>query len=207
MRSDECGGGPGFGRGRLGPKALLAMAMGGRGRFGHGPWWGGGDDWGGARRGGPRGRGRLFGSGELRLVLLSLIAESPRHGYELIKAIEELTGGAYAPSPGVVYPTLSLMADEGVAEEQADGASRKAFAASAAGRDELAERSEEVEALLGRLKGLGQSEPQASPAIGRAIANLMVALRSRAAAEGFDRDTAHAIADILDEAARKVERL
>ena len=65
----------------------------------------------------------------------------------------------------------------------------------------------EVEALIARLKGLGQAEPQASPAVGRAIRNLMVALRTRAASEGFDRDTAHAVADILDDAARRIERL
>ncbi|HXQ45561.1 MAG TPA: PadR family transcriptional regulator, partial [Caulobacteraceae bacterium] len=47
---------------------------------------------------------RVFEQGDLRLVLLKLIAEKPRHGYELIKAVEEAVGGAYAPSPGVVYP-------------------------------------------------------------------------------------------------------
>src|SRR5687768_880554 len=68
--------------------------------------------------GGRRGRGRrMFGSGELRLVLLKLIADEPRHGYDLIKAVEELTGGEYAPSPGVVYPTLTLLQDMGLIEE------------------------------------------------------------------------------------------
>ena len=57
------------------------------------------------------GRRRMFDGGELRLVLLKLIQDEPRHGYDLIKEIEELTGGAYAPSPGVVYPTLSMLAD------------------------------------------------------------------------------------------------
>ena len=202
MRPHGCGGGR---EGREGRKALFAMAMGGRSRFGSGPW-GGGENWGGHHRG-PRGRGRFFGSGELRLVLLSLIAEQPRHGYELIKSIEELTGGNYAPSPGVVYPTLSLLADEGMAEEQADGTSRKAFAATDAGRAELAERAEEAARIAARLKGLGENEPQASPVVGRAIANLMAALRGRAASGGFDRDTAHQVADILDDAARRIERL
>ena len=64
-----------------------------------------------------RGRRRMFGSGELRLVLLKLIADEPRHGYDLIRAIEELTGGDYAPSPGVVYPTLTMLADMGLIEE------------------------------------------------------------------------------------------
>ena len=56
----------------------------------------------------------MFGPGELRLVLLALIEQEPRHGYDLIKAIEATFGGAYAPSPGVVYPNLSMLADEGL---------------------------------------------------------------------------------------------
>ena len=58
-------------------------------------------------------RGRMFGSGELRLALLALINEEPRHGYELIRAIEDMTGGGYAPSPGAVYPTLQMLEEEG----------------------------------------------------------------------------------------------
>ena len=69
-----------------------------------------------------RGRRRMFESGELRLVLLKLIADEPRHGYQLIKAIEELTEGDYAPSPGVVYPTLTMLDDMGlIAEKQVEG--------------------------------------------------------------------------------------
>ena len=64
-------------------------------------------------RGGRGGMGRFFAHGDLRLVLLNLIAEKPRHGYELIKAIEEAAGGAYSPSPGVIYPTLTLLEELG----------------------------------------------------------------------------------------------
>ena len=77
----------------------------GRGR-GHGQGHGRGRGGGGFGR---RGGGRVFGPGDLRLVLLALVAEQPRHGYELIKEIEDLTGGEYSPSPGVIYPTLSLL--------------------------------------------------------------------------------------------------
>ena len=69
------------------------------------------------------GRRRVFDSGELQLVLLKLIADQPRHGYELIRAIEELTGGAYVPSPGVIYPTLTLLQDMGRIEEATAGRS------------------------------------------------------------------------------------
>lgn len=167
-------------------------------------------DWGGPRRRGrgPGGRGRVFAGGELRLVLLALIAETPRHGYELIKAIEELSGGNYSPSPGVVYPTLNLLADEGAIEEAAGDGSRKAYAATDTGRTELDERSEEFQSLIDRLKALAEDEERhRAPPIRRAVGNLFAALRDRAADGDFDRDTVHRIAEILDEAARKIERL
>ena len=66
---------------------------------------------------GRRGRRRVFEPGEFRLVLLKLIADQPRHGYDLIRAIEEMTHGIYAPSPGVVYPTLTMLQDMGYIEE------------------------------------------------------------------------------------------
>ena len=93
----------------------------------------------GPRGGGGRRRRRMFGSGELRLVLLKLVADEPRHGYELIKAIEELTEGAYAPSPGTIYPTLSLLEDEGAITQAAGDETRKAYEATDAGRSELEE--------------------------------------------------------------------
>src|SRR3990170_8476576 len=100
---------------------------------------------------GPRGRKRMFGWGELKLVLLKLIADEPRHGYDLIRAIEELTGGDYAPSPGTIYPTLTMLADMGLIEEQAAEGSRKAFAATKEGKAHLKENAAEVEALFERL--------------------------------------------------------
>ena len=75
-----------------------------------------------------------------QLVLLKLIADQPRHGYELIRAIEELTGGAYVPSPGVIYPTLTLLQDMGRIEEAAAEGPRKAFAVTADGTAELLEQ-------------------------------------------------------------------
>src|ERR1700741_3032027 len=91
----------------------------GWGRHGWGDWTGTG--------GGTRGRRRMFDGGELRLVLLKLISEQPRHGYDLIREIEERTGGAYAPSPGVVYPTLTLLEDMGLIDEEKSEGARKLF--------------------------------------------------------------------------------
>ncbi len=190
------------------PEALLGM-RGGRG------WQGGwgpfhfdlGDEGGGFSRR-SRNRRRMFESGELRLVLLKLIADAPRHGYDLIRAIEELTGGEYAPSPGVVYPTLTLLQDMGLIEEAEGEGSRKPFQVTDEGRAHLDEKAEEVEALLERLADLAPDERQtAGPAIGRAVKNLMSALSQRVGRDGFDEDLLHEIAAILDEAAQRIERV
>ena len=189
------------------PDALLAM-RGGRGWRGS---WGpfnfdfGDEGWSGGRRG--RRARRMFEGGELRLVLLKLIADEPRHGYDLIRAIEELTGGEYAPSPGVVYPTLTLLQDMGFIEESAVEGPRKPFQATDEGRNYLEERAEEVEALFERLQDLKpRAEHTAGPAIGRAVRNLMTALSHRVGRDGLDEELLLEIAAILDEAAQKIER-
>ena len=117
----------------------------------------------------------MFDAGELRLVLLKLIADQPRHGYDLIRAVEEMTHGTYAPSPGVVYPTLTMLQDMGLIEEAKGEGARKAFQVTAEGKDHLAEKEEEVEALLERLEDLGSDERKAGGApIKRAVGNLLV---------------------------------
>ena len=188
------------------------------GRHGGGRWGGRGGEWsrgpfsfrwemsGEGGRGG--GRRRMFDGSELRLVLLRLIADQPRHGYDLIKEIEERTGGAYAPSPGVVYPTITLLADMGLIEEQQSEGAKKLFAVTAAGQAELDEKAEEVAALMARIAEMGEHRERASGGapIRRAMGNLRAALGERLSGE-VDADTLHAVADILDEAARKIERL
>jgi len=150
----------------------------------------------------------MFDAGELRLVLLRLIADQPRHGYDLIRAIEEMTGGAYAPSPGVVYPTLTMLQDMGLIEEQAAEGARKAFAVSAEGEAHLAERKDEVDALIARLTGLGEENKKTGGApIGRAVGNLLSALWHRVTRDDTDEDRLHEIAAILDDAAQRIERL
>ncbi len=149
----------------------------------------------------------MFRQGELRLVLLALIEERDRHGYELIKAIEELTGGQYAPSPGAVYPQLSLLTDEGLIAEAASVDSRKPFTLTDAGKAELERGRTIADAVIARLKQMGADEPRESPPIRRAVGNLLTAVRNRAMQEGFADDTAKEIAAILDEAAGRIERL
>jgi len=191
------------------PEGLMAM-RGGRGWQGN---WGpfhfdfGDEGWSGGRGRGRRAR-RMFEGGELRLVLLKLIADEPRHGYDLIRAIEEMTGGEYAPSPGVVYPTLTLLQDMGFIDEAAGEGPRKPFKATDEGRAHLEERAEEVEGLIERLSDLKpRSDHSAGPAIGRAVKNLMTALSHRVSRDGLDEELLHEIAAILDEAAQRIERV
>ena len=161
--------------------------------------------WGGHRR---RERKRMFEGGELRLVLLKLIADEPRHGYQLIKAIEDLTEGDYAPSPGVVYPTLTMLEDMGFITEKKSKDSKKVYEATAEGRSHLEENGDEVEDLIGKLEGHGSSRRSGNaPAIGRAVGNLMNALSHRVSRDGIDEELLHEIAAILDEAAQRIERV
>ena len=160
----------------------------------------------GGHRGGRR---RVIDGGELRLVLLKLIGDEPRHGYDLIRAIEELTGGAYAPSPGMIYPTVTMLEEMGQIAEQDGAASgkKRLFAITEAGTAELAEQAEQVEALFARLKALAEESgaDDRSP-VRRAMMNLAMAVRMRHH-RGAAGEINHEIAAILDEAARKVERL
>ena len=201
-RGGHFGAGRGSGHGRGHPGGGFA------GGWGEDFGEGGGRGFGGGRGGRRGGRGRMFAGGELRLLLLKLVADESRHGYELIKAIEELTGGQYAPSPGVVYPTLSLLVDEAAIEQQAEAGSRKAFVVTEVGRAELGDKAEAAEALLTRLRSLAdEGERHSSPPIRRAVGNLFAALRNRANAANFETETVHQIIDIIDDAARRIERL
>lgn len=162
--------------------------------------------WGGGHNHG-RERKRMFEGGELRLVLLKLIADEPRHGYQLIRAIEDLTEGGYAPSPGVVYPTLTMLEDMGFIREQKSKDSKKVFEATDEGRAHLEENEEEVDELIEKLEGRGRTRRHGQrPEIGRAIGNLMTALRNRVAADGWNEELLEEVVDVLDEAAQRIER-
>lgn len=184
MRHGGRGFGPGFGRGR---------GFGGR----HGQ-----DDEGRGRR------RRMFDSGELRLVLLRLIADEPRHGYDLIRRIEELTGGAYAPSPGVIYPTLTLLDDMGqIAAADSEGA-KKLFAITPEGQAELDANAALVDELVARLAAVGEEQQRTdSASVRRAMGNLRAVLMNRLRDRDLDEATLHEIVARIDEAAQKIERL
>src|SRR5207245_2854371 len=127
-----------------------------------------------AGRGRMRGRrlGRLLEHGDLRLVILALIAEQPRHGYELIKELEERTGGAYRPSAGVIYPTLALLEDEGLVRQAGGEVGRKLYEPTEAGKKLLEEAKTHVDAIFARIAEVAESSDSSRPRIGRAMANL-----------------------------------
>lgn len=182
--------------------------------FGGGPGHGslGGDGQGGGHHGGGfhggrrGGLGRFFAHGDLRVVVLGLIAEKPRHGYEIIKAIEDEVGGAYSPSPGVVYPTLTLLEDLGyIATAPAEGG-KKLHTITPEGQVFLEANRETLEALRARMAAAAARGGAAqAPQIVRAIENLRMALRLRLSAGPLAEAQVAAIAAALDAAARAVE--
>jgi DNA-binding PadR family transcriptional regulator len=196
------------------PEALMAMSgprgwQGGWGPF-HFEFGDDGDDRGRSRGRHGRGRRRRFESGELQLLLLFLISDKdkPRHGYDLIRAVEELTAGEYAPSPGVVYPTLTLLQDMGFIEEAEAEGSRRAYKVTESGKAHLEDNAEEVSELVDRLTSwAGERASNPGPVLGRAVKNVMTALRHRIGRDGLDDELLHEIAGILDEAAQRIERV
>ncbi|MCC6983665.1 MAG: PadR family transcriptional regulator [Bauldia sp.] len=98
---------------------------------------------------------RMLGDGDLRLIALSLIAESPRHGYDIIKALEEKSRGAYSPSPGVVYPTLTFLEEAGYVTSAAEG-SKRVYTITDSGRAYLAENEAQVAAVLAEIERFGR---------------------------------------------------
>jgi DNA-binding PadR family transcriptional regulator len=163
-------------------------------------------------------RGRMFATGELRLALLALIEREPRHGYELIRAIEDMTGGSYAPSPGAVYPTLQMLEEEGQikpakvksTDDDGETSGKKPFKATKSGKAELAERADEVEELMERLGEHGaraEKVQQKSPDLFRAMGNLANVLKNRARAGKLDQKAIDEIVDIIDEVAKRIERM
>ncbi|UCI09461.1 PadR family transcriptional regulator [Mesorhizobium sp. B1-1-8] len=145
----------------FGERMFMHMAgkFGGRGG-GFGPFGHGG-------RGGGRGgagdmfrAGRMLADGDLKLITLSLLAEAPRHGYDIIKALEERSSGIYSPSPGVVYPTLTFLEEAGYAVSQSEG-NKKVFSITDAGRAHLDENREMIDSVLDHLESFGRKMAKA----------------------------------------------
>lgn len=160
--------------------------------------------WGGHRHGGG---GRMFGQGDLRYVVLALIAEQPRHGYEIIKEIETRAGGAYAPSPGVIYPLLTMLEEMGLARLDASEGAKKRYAITPEGEADLAGNKAAVEHLFARMAAVRESAGSGRPPqVVRAIENLRLALQLRLERGSLTEDQAQAIAAAIDAAATAIER-
>jgi DNA-binding PadR family transcriptional regulator len=158
-------------------------------------------------RSGRSGLGRFFAHGDLRLVILHLIAEKPRHGYEIIKAVEEHVGGAYSPSPGVIYPTLTLLEELGHVTVTAGDGAKKLHTITPDGQAYLAAHRPAVDALLARMEEASRARGGGpAPQILRAMENLRLALRMRLARGPLSEEQANAVAAALDAAATGVER-
>ena len=156
--------------------------------------------------GGRSSLGRFFAHGDLRLVILHLIAEKPRYGYEIIKAIEEQVAGAYTPSPGVVYPTLTLLEELGYVTVSTSEGGKKQHAITAEGTSFLQANKATVEALRARMSEASRVHGGGpAPQIMRAMENLKLALRLRLGRGPLDAAQISAVAVILDAAATAVE--
>jgi DNA-binding PadR family transcriptional regulator len=154
------------------------------------------------------GRERLFDNGELRLVILQLVAEKPSYGYEIIKAIEERLSGGYAPSPGVVYPTLTLLEEEGYATVSSVEGGKKLYTVTDAGTELLKANQPTLKAIFGRMEQAGRAFGRGrSPQVMRALGNLMFALKMRAGRGGLSPEQTRAIVEAIDAAARVIDEV
>ena len=173
--------------------------------FGPGRAWAGVWSAGGPGRGGRR-RSQFFESGEVKFVILRLLKEKPRHGYEVIRALEEKFGGAYTPSAGTVYPTLQLLEDEGyVRAVETDG--KKVYHVTPEGERYLEEHRDVLDEILDRVRetvrdftGGGSGE------VHQAFAQLAKITFSRAWRRGHDDPALKRVAEILRKAAADVEQ-
>jgi DNA-binding PadR family transcriptional regulator len=174
-----------------------------------GPPWGGGDFSGGGR---PEWFGDWFGGpppraerGEVRYLVLDALAQRPRHGYEVIQAIEERSGGAYRPSPGVIYPTLQML-EELAHAELSTQEGRKVYSITDAGRRDLAEHADEVRDFYDRIPG--DSWERYAEDFGdvmKRAARLFRTFKRAARHGGMSRKAQAKIREILDQAVQKIE--
>lgn len=159
------------------------------------------------RDGGPFGRrrgARMFDSGALRLLVLGLIAEQPRHGYDIIRGLRARFQGSYSPSPGSIYPILQQLSEAGFIASTAHGLRRR-FAVTEAGKAWLAEQSSELSAIKAQVDNA--AAPIGEQAIGESIRELREALFSKMRKGALDAEQAVRLRDVLERARREIEEL
>lgn len=162
-----------------------------------------------ARAGGCSGRRKrrekMLEASEIRLLMLHFLAQNAAHGYELIKSVEELSKGEYSPSPGIIYPNLTLLEEMEAIQVVDAQATRKAYRLTAAGEMQLADNSETVTSLIARLSTLAILVNNRSiPAVEQAIHGLKVALNRRLAQEDISDAALQTLIKALHDAADKI---
>ena len=145
----------------------------------------------------------MFDSGALRLVVLGLIADEPRHGYDIIRHLKDRFQGSYSPSPGSIYPLLKSLAKVGFVTVATEG-KKRLFTITPTGREWLASQAEELAAINRQLDEA--AEPMGAHNIGTAIAAFRAALFARIRSGGMSEGEALRIARILDQARRDIEQ-
>ena len=156
--------------------------------------------------GGRGGRGRFFGPGDLRLVLLALIEEKPRHGYELIKDLEAKFGGAYAPSPGSVYPTLTLLEELGHVRSTASEGTKRLVEITDEGRRYVADNQAALDSAMSRMAMAARAASGEMPPedVHHAMHTLKAALSFHRT--GWDAGETERVRKIIEEAAAAISK-
>ena len=161
---------------------------------------------GGRERGFGRGGERLFDAGDVRLVVLKLLSEQPSYGYQLIKTMEQRLGGGYTPSAGVIYPTLTMLEEEGLASVSTTD-NKKIYTVTAEGNEYLKANQQRIDELFARLDVAGRGFRRGrSPEIMRAFMNLRSAVMARVAREVTPEQIAK-ITEAINAAAKSIDEM
>ena len=160
--------------------------------------------------GGSASLGRFFAHGDLRLVILHLMSEKPRHGYEMIKWIEEAVAGIYSPSPGTIYPTLTMLEEAGqIVVLPNDDGPRKLYQITDHGLAFLEANRSALMTLLTRMAEAARSQGEASipQALESALDNLRLAVRLRLSRQPLADEHLDGMIDAIAVAAVNIEKL
>jgi len=189
----------GFGGGR--GRGFEGRGCEGRGRHGFGGPWRGRFDRG-------FGGGRLFDAGDLKLVILKLLSEEPSYGYQLMKKMEERLAGGYSPSAGVIYPTLTMLEEEGLASASTSTDNKKVYSVTPAGLAFLEENKQRLEELFARLdEARGGFERGRSPELMKAFMNLRGAVMARMFRGNVTPEQTKKITEAINAAAKAIDEL
>ena len=161
------------------------------------------------RRGRGKGLRRLFDHGDLHIMVLSLVAKKPSYGYEIIKDIQEASNGLYVPSPGVIYPTLTLLEEQGFLESQIVERNRKSFTITVEGAEHLAQ-NKEIEAMITRKLAKARDMQQGvnlTEDIEMAVSRFKALLRHKMVLKQLNEEQTRQIATIINDAVKQIEEV